>query len=82
MNGQEPGKDGLPGDYKMIDLAEIELYDLETDESETTNVAKENPEVVEKIKKLADTMRGRLGDSLRDMEGSESREAGIVASEK
>tara|TARA_R110002167_G_scaffold134051_12_gene319417 strand:+ start:3591 stop:5021 length:1431 start_codon:yes stop_codon:yes gene_type:complete len=78
MNGQTPGKDGLPGEYLMVDLKEIELYDLETDESETNNVAGENPEVVETIKRLADTMRSRLGDSLLEMEGSESREPGRV----
>lgn len=54
----------------MVDVKEIELYDLEADESETMNVANEHPEIVEKIKTLADEMRGgRLGgDSLRDME--------------
>lgn len=79
MKGQEPGKDGLPGNYRMVDLKEIELYDLEADEGETTNVADKNPEVVEKIKKLADRMRARLGDSLKDMKGSENREPGRVA---
>jgi len=78
MNGQEPGKDGLPGEYRMVDLAKIELYDLENDESETKNVADENPEIVEKIKELADDMRARLGDSLKDMEGNETREPGQV----
>ncbi len=78
MNGQEPGKDGLPGEYRMVDLAKIELYDLENDESETKNVADRHPEVVEKIKELADGMRTRLGDSLKDMEGSETREPGQV----
>ncbi len=76
MDGQEPGKDGLPGDYRMVDLEEIELYDLSSDISETKNVAEANPEVVEKIKLLANDMRGRLGDSLLELEGSETREAG------
>ncbi|HZJ19847.1 MAG TPA: sulfatase [Pricia sp.] len=78
MNGQEPGKDGLPGEYRMIDLEQIELYDLENDESETKNVADEHPEVVEKIKELADGMRLRLGDSLRDLKGNETRKPGQV----
>jgi arylsulfatase len=76
MQGQEPGKDGLPGKYLMVELKEIELYNLETDKGETENVADEHPEVVEKIKELADNMRSRLGDSLRDEEGSETREPG------
>lgn len=78
MDGQEPGKDGLPGEYRMVDLKEIELYDLQADESETTNVADQNPEVVEKIKQLADDMRSRLGDSLTEIKGSETREPGQV----
>lgn len=78
MKGQTLGKDGLPEEYRMVDLGEIELYDLENDESETKNVADEHPEVVEKIKELADGMRARLGDSLRNIEGSETREPGQV----
>ncbi|NNE75462.1 MAG: sulfatase, partial [Pricia sp.] len=78
MNGQEPGREGLPGEYRMVDMKEIELYDLEEDESETKNVADEHPEVVAEIKKLADDMRSRLGDSLQAMKGSETREPGRV----
>lgn len=76
MKGQELGKDGLPGEYQMIDMEKIELYDVENDFSETTNVASEYPEVVSEIQLLANTMRFRLGDSLLDLEGSETREAG------
>lgn len=76
MAGQELGKDGIPGRYDMIDLEEIELYDVVNDISETKNVAEENPEIVEKIKVLANDMRSRLGDSLLELEGSETREAG------
>ena len=78
MNGQEAGKDGLPGEYRMVDLDEIELYDVVNDVSEVNNIAAENPEVVAKIKLLADDMRSRLGDSLLKMEGSETRQAGAI----
>ena len=78
MNGQEPGKDGLPGNYKMIDLNQIELYNLETDISETKNVATKNPKVVAEIQQLANDMRNRLGDSLLDMEGAENRLPGRI----
>ncbi len=78
MAGQEPGKDGVPGTYKMIDLEEIELYNVVNDPGETKNVANKNPKVVEKIKLLANTMRSRLGDSLLGLGGSETREAGSV----
>ncbi|WP_419213658.1 sulfatase [Maribacter sp. X9] len=76
MQGQEPGKDGLPGDYKMVELNQIELYDLESDESELKNVAAEHPKIVAKIQTMANKMRSRLGDSLMNMEGSETRKAG------
>lgn len=78
MNGQKPGKDGFPGNYKMIDLRQIELYNLEIDESETTNVAQAHSEVVKTIQQLADDMRAKLGDSLLDMEGSETRSPGRI----
>lgn len=76
MDGQEPGKDGKPGQYRMVDLEEIELYDLVNDVSETKNVAEENPDVVAQIKVFANTMRQRLGDSLLGIEGTETREPG------
>lgn len=76
MDGQELGKDGLPGDYRMVNMEEIELYDLAIDKSETKNVAEQNPEVVNKIKVLANNMRYRLGDALLELEGSETRMAG------
>ncbi|MDT0620881.1 sulfatase family protein [Croceitalea vernalis] len=76
MRGQEPGKDGLPGEYKIIGIKEIELYDLENDISETKNLALEKPEVVAKIKLLANDMRSQLGDALLELEGSETRLAG------
>jgi arylsulfatase len=76
MQGQVPGKDGLPGEYKNVALQEIELYDVLNDPSETKNVVSEYPEVVDKIKRLADDMRARLGDSLLDIQGSETREPG------
>ncbi len=78
MNGQELGSNGLPGTYKMVDLETIELYNLEADKSETTNVAKNHPKIVAEIQLLANTMRTRLGDSLLELEGTETRQAGKI----
>lgn len=78
MDGQEPGRDGLPGNYRMIELNQIELYDVENDLSETKNVANEHPEIVGDIESMANAMRFRLGDSLLEIEGSENREPGII----
>lgn len=76
MNNQEPGQNGLPGQYRMVDLEEIELYDLENDIGEKINVAESNLEIVQEIRLLANDMRYRLGDSLLELEGSETREPG------
>jgi len=78
MEGQIPGKDGLPGTYKMIQLDKIELYNLDEDSSEKHNLANEFPEVVQIIEKLADKIRLKLGDSLTKVEGSENREPGKI----
>ena len=78
MEGQRPGKDGLPGSYVYLDLNEIELYDLSEDPGETINVAAEYPEVVQEIEQLADAMRKKLGDSLKDIEGTDNRPAGTI----
>lgn len=76
MDGQVPGADGLPGEYKMVALEDIALYDVVADKAETKNVAADHPEVVKKIRLLANDMRQKLGDSLLDLEGSENREVG------
>ncbi len=81
MEGQETGKDGQPGEYRMIDLEEIELYDVVNDIGETRNVANDYPEIVTEIKLLANDMRSRLGDSLLELEGSETREPGRIQTE-
>jgi Arylsulfatase A and related enzymes len=80
MEGQEPGNDGIPGEYRMVDMQDIELYDLENDISESNNVAAQHPDVVAEIEKLANNMRYRLGDSLKDMKGAETREPGRLKS--
>ena len=64
MVGQEPGKDGKPGLYKNVNAGQ-ELFNLDTDLSETTNIAAKHPEVVRRLEALAERMRADLGDSLK-----------------
>ncbi|MDB4767092.1 sulfatase [Flavobacteriaceae bacterium] len=78
MAGQSQGADGLPGQYAFIDIQEIELYHLPTDEAERTNVAQFHPEVVSKIQSLAADMRLRLGDALTGQIGKETRAPGML----
>ena len=57
----EAGKGGKPGAMKSVQ-AGLELFDLQKDESETTNVAEQNPQVVRRLQELADVMRKDIGD--------------------
>lgn len=78
LNGKPAGMDAYQAKYDMNELKKIELYDLSADISETTDVAQQNPDVVEKIKSLADDMRNELGDGLYQIEGSENRPIGTL----
>src|SRR5690606_26348689 len=77
MEGQKQGKDGLPGNYRHIDM-EMELYDLSTDSIESNNVIDKHPKVVEEMIKMAEVKREELGDALKDIKGSENREPGRI----
>ena len=50
-----------------------ELFDLEADPGETTDVAALHPDVVARMTGLADDARRRLGDTLNGVEGVEVR---------
>ncbi len=60
-NSPVPGGGGLPGKDQKKEIP-LSLFDLESDVSETKNVAEQNPEVVEKLKQFAEAMRKDLGD--------------------
>jgi arylsulfatase A len=74
----EPGGDGRPGPMELKRCA-LELYDLETDIGERTNVADEHPDIVALLTRLADGMRTQLGDRLNQVPGTAIRPAGRVA---
>lgn len=78
LNGRGGGRNNIPVEYEILSMDEIELYNLSSDISETKNVAAENPEVVDEIKKLAEEMRLELGDKLMGMEGKGNRQPGKV----
>src|SRR5262249_7766610 len=56
LAGGPAGKDGKPAPYKQI-KAGLELYDLEADVGEKTDVAAKHPEVVKRLQALADRAR-------------------------
>lgn len=78
LNGREGGKNGIPVPYDYIQLTEKELYDLDSDPSESKNVITDYPDIVSIIDSLADGMRHELGDALTGMEGTQNRPIGEV----
>lgn len=78
LNGKQGRDDGNPIPYEMNEIKVAELYNLEEDPEEKRNVAKFHPEVVEKITKIADSVRTVLGDRLQGIKGSEVRPVGRI----
>ena len=77
LNGKPGGKDGQPVPYEQAETPLV-LFDLATDPGETINVADKHPDVVERLKKLAEVAREDLGDSATKQEGKGVREPGRV----
>ncbi len=61
---------------QTIVFPQDELYNLDRDPTESWNVAEQHPEVVQKIKEIAEQARQKLGD--RNQPGSEMRQAAFV----
>lgn len=70
--------DGIPINYTMIDLEEMELYHIPTDPSEGNNVIDDNPQVVEQFLRLAEIAYLDMGDALTGKEGKNLREPGKI----
>lgn len=77
--GVEPGKDGFPGPYAQGQTG-LELYNLESDISETTDVSAEYPDIVERLKKIGEKARDDLGDTITGQKGRGIREPGRIRS--
>ena len=77
LKGHPGGTAGLPIPYQSAEAA-LALYDLQNDVGETTDVAESHPEVVERLRKAAEQIRGELGDKLTDAKASAAREPGRI----
>ena len=72
----KPGNGGTPGPYIQKSVG-LELFNLANDIGETTDVSEEYPEVVARLKKIAESAREDLGDN--DRRGRGQREPGRLA---
>ena len=80
--GMEPGKDGFPGPYGKGKITELELYDLNSDIGELTNLVSQYPEIVEELVVLGDSAREELGDRIQNKRGKAVRKPGRRHQEK
>ena len=67
---------GIPAKYRQEKIAQPELYDLESDPGEKSDVAAANSEVVSRLSKFGDIIRSELGDSLTKTKATGAREPG------
>ncbi len=79
LAGKRGGRDGKPVSYQTRKIEKAELYDLDNDISETTDLAGKYPEVVERLEAYAEESREELGDSLTQRTGKGAREPGRLA---
>jgi len=83
LDGRPGGTGGMPVRYTMKRTGPgLELYNLETDIGETTNVADQHPEVVKRLEALAEKAREDLGDKLTKRKGKNVRPHGERQSAK
>jgi arylsulfatase len=73
----EPGMNGYPGPYNY-GISGLELYDLDKDISESTNLAADHPRIVKDLTTLAQGAREELGDMLTGVRGKGVREPGRI----
>lgn len=76
MDGQVPGKDGLPGEYTHFNVEAPRLYNLKLDRAEQVDLSDLYPKILQNLMQLAENKRQELGDALTGTKGSENRPPG------
>jgi arylsulfatase len=76
LAGRPGGKDGIPAKYEGAKVDQPQLYDLQADIGEKTDVASSHPSVVQQLLVHAEKARADLGDSLTQRKGVGVREVG------
>lgn len=72
-----PAHDGIPTKYRYV-TSGLELYDLERDPGERTDVSARNAAVVARLSALAERARVDMGDALTKRTGTGTRAPGRV----
>lgn len=78
LSGRPGGKEGMPVPYDQRKIERPELYDIQMDVSETTDVAATYPDIVEELLTKAERAREELGDTLTRTRGKGVRPPGKV----
>ena len=60
-------------------VSDYRLYNLDSDPQEQSDLADQNPELVEELSKTVDKIRRDLGDAIHNRRGRRVRKAGEVA---
>jgi arylsulfatase A-like enzyme len=68
LDGRSGGTGGIPTKYSQAETR-LALYDLENDISEEHNVAKDHPDVVTYLTRLADTITDDIGNGTKQGPG-------------
>ncbi len=76
LAGRPGGTGGKPVEYEHRTLKAPELYDLESDISETTDIADQHPDVVKRLLVVAEEARSDLGDTLTKRKPTGARPVG------
>ena len=61
---EKKGGGGKPGEYRQAKI-ELSLFDLESDPGETTNLAADHPDVVERLTQLGAAARREIVDEAK-----------------
>lgn len=79
LAGRAGGRDGIPAKYEDGTIAAPQLFDLQNDVGETTDLAAKHPDQVKRLEAFAEKCRADLGDALTNRTGNGVREPGRVA---